>query len=123
MLFYLFETSIGTFGDEPGKGFGPFSKIENFSQAVDIFQGIISKILGFLTIVGSLWFMLQFVLGAFSWINAGGNKEALKKAQDKILHAVIGLVILVAAYALISVIGSLVGLNILNPGETLNLLK
>lgn len=118
---FNFFINLGKIGE--GEGFGPFSKVTDFGSATATLETILSKIVGFLTIIGGVWFGLQLILGAFSWISAGGNKESLKNAQDKIVNAVIGLVILVAAYALISVMGMLVGLDILNPGKGLQTIK
>lgn len=114
---FSFFANLGPINKDTG--LGPFAAFTSFLSATALFEKIFSNIVGFLTIAGSLWFIVQFILGAYSWMTAGGDKAALKTAQDKITRAVTGLVILVAAYALISVIGSLVGLDILNPAKTL----
>lgn len=58
--------------------------------------GIISVFLSLLSIM----FILLLIYGGYLWMNARGNTEQVTKAQDLIKDAVIGLVIIVAAYAI-----------------------
>lgn len=70
--------------------------------------GIINVVLGFLGIV-----LLGYLLYAgFLWMTAGGEEEKTKKAKGMISNAIIGLVIIVAAFAISSfVLGSLVNVT------------
>lgn len=52
-------------------------------------------------IIAGLAALLYLLLGALAWVTSGGDKEAVQKAQQKIQSAVIGLIILVAALAII----------------------
>ena len=107
--------SLGRLGE--GLGFGPYSG--DLSNPGAVLETILSKVIGFMTICGGIWFIFQFITGAYGWMSSAGDKAAVKAAQDRITHAVTGLVIVVAAYALISVIGSLLGISILNPATTI----
>lgn len=111
-----------------GEGFGPIAswlcKLQATTTPADRnravgakFNAIIGSILGFLTIVGGLWFFIQFVLGGYAWISSGGDKNSLETARNKIFNAVIGLVIVVSAWVIVGLVGKIVGLKILNPGE------
>jgi|GEM_PF-1810136 len=44
--------------------------------------------------------LLYLILGAFSWITSGGDKEGVKKAQEKIQAALIGLILIVGVLAI-----------------------
>lgn len=121
MFSFFTSQPLGRIGQ--GEGFGPFAAFGSFAKATELLEKILSKTVGFLTIVGGLYFIFQFIIGSYGWMTAGGNKESLKQAQDRISHAVVGLLILVAAYALISVIGSILGLEILNPAKILETIK
>lgn len=55
----------------------------------------------FFFILAGLAAMLYLILGAFSWITSGGDKDAVHKAQQKIQAAIVGLIVLVLALALI----------------------
>lgn len=76
---------------------------------------LISNILGLLTVLGGLVFITYFMLGAISWITSGGDTAKVGKARDQMLHGVLGLIVLTSMYAIVGLVGSIVGINILNP--------
>lgn len=84
---------------------------------------IVSNIIGFLTIIAGLWFLTNFILGAVTWISAGGDKGKQQQAKDKLTNAVIGLAIVVGAYAISGLLGSILGLDFLNIGKALNVIS
>jgi hypothetical protein len=107
-----------------GKGLGGFAnliggQLDNPGKTT---ATIISNIIGFLTIVAGLWFLIQFMLGAVTWISAGGDKGKVKEAKDKITQSVIGLAIVVAAYAIAGLVSNILGLNFLDIGGALKLI-
>lgn len=107
------STPLGTL-----EGFGPLGKFAlDIGTATNLFNKVISNIIAVLTISAGLWFILQFILGAWGWLTAGGDKSALENAQKKITNSLIGLVIVVAAIFLVDLIGKLLGLEILRPGK------
>lgn len=57
---------------------------------------IIRIVLGFLGTI----FLVLTILAGFRWMTSGGNEEAIKKAQGSIKTAIIGLVIVLAAYSI-----------------------
>ena len=79
------------------------------------FNLAISFLIGFLTVIAGLFFLFQMFLGALSWLNAGGNETNVANARNRIFQALIGLIIVVAAYAVIGLVGGLLGLDIFNP--------
>lgn len=81
---------------------------------------LMSGIIGFLTVVAGLWFGLQMILGGYDWINSAGDKGKLETARNKIIYALLGIGIVVGAYVIIGLIGTLLGLQILNPGEIIS---
>ena len=105
---------IGTIGE--GKGFGPWSGLfETIGEAAGTFNKIISNIIGVMTISAGIWFIFQFIIGAYGWLAAGAEQQSIQQAQQRITNAVMGLVIVVAAYALIALLGSILGFEILHP--------
>lgn len=103
------------------EGFGPLGETWRYvfrqGEAISLFNRVISIIIGVMTIAAGLWFIFQFMIGAFGWLTAGGDKAAVENAQKRITNAMIGLVIVVAAVFLIDLLGGLLGLEILNPGK------
>lgn len=57
---------------------------------------IISIFLGFLGVI----FLILMIYAGFNWMTAGGDEEQITKARSTIRAAIIGLLIVVSAYAL-----------------------
>ncbi len=98
-------------------GIGPLGNVggpgqEHYNDAFQRVETLISNVLGLLTIIAGIWFLLQIILAALSWINSGGDKQNIQTAQKKLTHAFIGLFIVVIAYALVGLIAKFLGLNI-----------
>lgn len=77
----------------------------------------LSNLIGFMTTLAAVFFIVYFFMGAFSWVTSGGDKGKTEKAREQITQGVLGLVLIIAAYAIIGLIGSIIGLDILTPGE------
>lgn len=100
------------------EGFGPWgdvaSKGESVGFAGSAFTFIISNVIGIMTIIAGIWFIFSFIIGAFGYLTAGGDKGKMEEAGKKLTQAVVGLVIVVSAYALMSLLGSILGFSFLN---------
>lgn len=89
-----------TTGDE-------FASVAGLGEAdlVDTIAQIIRIALGFLGVIA----VVIILLGGFKWMTAGGNDEKVKDAKKLIFSGIIGLVIIISAYAIASfVISSIV---------------
>lgn len=62
--------------------------------------------------VTGLAFFVNLLIGGIQWINSGGDPKAMTAARGRITAAVIGLIIVVAAYAITAIAGSVFGINI-----------
>jgi len=83
------------------------------------FETIISNVIGLLTVLGGLFFVMIFFLAAFKWLSAGGDSGKVQKARDEMVQSVTGLVMIVAAYGIVGLVGSIVGIDILRPAAEL----
>ena len=112
-----------TYGLGCGEGMGPIAKLLCGGTNGEVVGNQLNKtlggIVGFLTTVAALWFFIQFILAGFQWISAGGDKAAIETARNKITNALIGLIIVAAAWVIVGVIGKIMGIDILNPGAIL----
>ncbi len=75
----------------------------------------ISDIIGILTILGTLFFIVYAFISAFNIITASGDKGKLEKAQNRLIWSTLGLILMVATYAIIGLIGGIIGLELLQP--------
>ena len=60
----------------------------------------------------ALFFLIQVVIGGISWTNAGGDAKALEAARTRLTNALIGLLIVVAAFAVSVIVTTVLGINI-----------
>lgn len=77
----------------------------------------ISRLFGLVTTIGSIVFIFMFFYGAFRWLSGGDDSAKIGKARDQMVQGVIGMIIMVAGYAIIGLIGAMIGIDILNPAE------
>lgn len=79
----------------------PGSDITDIKQtAVDI----IKYLIGFLGIIATA----IILYGGFIWMTATGNDDRIKKAKSIIIGGVIGLAVVLASYAIVSIIATVV---------------
>lgn len=116
----VFADGIGC-GEEFGfiaKALCGIEKGEDAKVGIQL-NAVVSTIVGVMTVVAAIWFIFQFITAGYQWISSGGDKTNLQQARDKITNSMIGLIIVVSAWIIIGVIGKIVGLDILNPGQIL----
>lgn len=93
-----------TQGDALGVNYGVYTGLGQKDIRVTV-ANIINVALGLLGIVA----VVIVLIGGFEWMTAGGNEEKTGEAKKRIVAGVIGLAIILSAYAIASfVINSLV---------------
>jgi len=117
----MIPTLIAQFGETGLKPENPAkSGLASFDLNADPLtemERFISQIIGLITTIGSIIFIVMFLYSALKWITAGGDSSKVEKARDGMVQGVIGLVIMVGAYGIIGLIGTAIGINILNPAD------
>ena len=63
---------------------------------------IIGVVLSFVGVI----FLLLMIFAGLTWMTASGNQEKITKAKDLMINAIIGLVIVLAAYAITVFVGN-----------------
>lgn len=111
--------SASQFGDgfrEPGSFFADDSKAGT-AEALGNLELFVSRMIGGLTILGGIFFIIYFVLGAFTWITAGGDSSKIQKSRDQMVQGVLGLIVIVIAYSIVGIVGTFVGFDLLTPAQ------
>lgn len=94
---------FGTVNKPPGSEFVGNDPVQGLGNLIAFFIQIV-------LFIGGLAALLYLLWGAFDWINSSGEKEKLVKAQNKMMNAVIGLILMVAAFTIFSfVMGTVLG--------------
>ena len=73
--------------------------------AKTVVTGKVGAMVGFFLAFTGVSFMILIIVAGTIWMNAGGNEQAVTKAKDTIIAAIIGLVITLAAYAITKLLG------------------
>lgn len=71
------------------------------SQGTSGVENLVIDILKYVLGISGLIAVVFLVIGGISYITAGGNEETTKKATRTLLNAVIGMIIVFAAYAIV----------------------
>jgi hypothetical protein len=79
---------------------------ENGAVVVGKMVGSIAGMIFLLAFLLSFFFL---VTGGISWITAGGDKNQLETARNKIIHSVVGLIIIASLWAVMGLIGPWIG--------------
>jgi len=115
------KTDLGTIG---GEGLGPMGNLGKNTAldgtvALTKITNIISSIIGIMTVIAGIWFIFMFLIGGYSWMTSMGDKHKLQEARDRIVNALIGLVIIVAGWGILALVGQFFGWDILltNPAK------
>lgn len=103
---------IGPFGDLCERLKGKTPQEQGTGVIVELAK-IVSTVVGVVTIVAGLFFFIQFLTAAFAWITSGGDAQNLEKARQKIINALIGLILVVAAISIMGVLEVVFGIPFL----------
>jgi len=90
--------------------------IGNLNQ---VFASVLSKVLTLLGMVA----VVMLVVGGYKFLMAGADKDAATKARNTVTYVVLGLILAVSAWMIISLAGNFLGIdlstfNICFPGQT-----
>jgi hypothetical protein len=73
---------------------------------------LITSILNITFGIGVILALAYLIWGAFSWITSGGEKTKTGEARNKIVAAVVGLVLLAAAWGILTIVLRILGTDI-----------
>jgi len=109
------EKSIGSLKLKPSSSYA-FSG----SGISGSLSNILSNVIGFITLIAGLAFIMYFMIGAINWITSAGDTSKSQKARSMLTNALIGLTITVLSYSIASILGKLFGIPLTSPAELIN---
>ncbi len=89
-----------------GEGYGQAADSDAGAGLITNLPEAIGKIIGSILQFVGAFFLILTIYGGFTWMFARGNDQEVTKAKDIIEAALIGLVIVLAAYAITSFVGN-----------------
>lgn len=100
------------------------SNIQNFLDLagnpwsnVQTVQTLVPALIKLVLIAAVVVFFFLLLWGGIRWITAGGDKEKLAGAQKTLTAALIGIVILLSAWAIIALVQNFFGITLIGRGS------
>jgi hypothetical protein len=91
----------------------PFLQGNNSLDHEASFGTLLGNILGIVMIIALLILLFFFVWGAIEWMTSGGESSKLQSARDRMVHAVVGILVLSASLALFMFVQYLLGVDVI----------
>ena len=86
--------------------------LQRTTNVLDVVRGIVS----FIILVAFVAAFIFLLVGGVRWITAGGDEKAIASARSTITAAIVGLVIVLLAFAIIRVVEIFFVTNIISTG-------
>ncbi|MFA7301772.1 MAG: hypothetical protein WC069_05655 [Candidatus Shapirobacteria bacterium] len=103
-----------------GPGVQPSSNVD----AAYKFETLASQVIGVLTIIAILYFIVQIIFAGYAFISSQGDQKTMETTRKRLTEAVLGLVIVIIALGLGNLIAVLFGIdNILSINTMFILLR
>lgn len=73
--------------------------------------GIVSTAITWILIFAAIIFFFMLLIGGISWLTSGGDEQKVAGAKGQITNALIGLAIVLAGWAIVTLVGSFFGID------------
>lgn len=94
---------------------GPGINPNKYGNSAQTLEKIVSQIIGVLTVIAVIWFIIQIIFAGYSFISSQGDPKVMEASRKRLTEGVLGLVIVVVAVGLASLLATLAGIpNILS---------
>lgn len=98
---------------DPGTGGGEKTfSIDKPEGALSNIPQLMSWAIQLLFVIAGLVAFVYLLLGGIKWITSGGDKAAVEGARGQIIQALIGLVVVFAAWGMIVLVEKLLGIGL-----------
>lgn len=71
----------------------------------------ISQVIGIVIVLSGVACLIYLLWGGLQWVVSGGDKTGLENARNMIMHAIVGLIIVVSAWAIFNFVQDFLHLN------------
>ena len=93
--------------------------VPNTIKPINDIVGIIRAVIQFILVVAFVLAFIMLLIGGIRWITAGGDEKGVAGARNMITAALIGLVIVLVAYAIILLVETFFNVNIISEGVSI----
>ena len=106
----LFLTGVA-FAANGNVGAGLAGTVNTGKGFADTFGTLISSVLTFVMLIAALMILIYMIWGGIQWVTSGGDSGKTEEARNKITAAVVGLIILAAAWAVFLIVINFLGFS------------
>ncbi len=79
---------------------------------------LVQNLVTMLLVLSSLIALAFLIWGGISWITSGGDKNGLDAARKKITYAIIGMIVILSSFLIVTTVGNLFGIELFKlPGS------
>ncbi len=116
MRQYLQELFINTANAAEGlvegglKNSAKTASLSTQASLPQIIGNILNYLLGFVGVI----LLIMLIYGGILWMTAGGSEDNMKKAKGYIVNSIIGLIVILASYAILKYVYDALDVYILN---------
>lgn len=72
---------------------------------------LIGNLIGVIFIIAFITAFFYVLIGGINWVSSGGDKEKLVTARNQITHALVGLIVVGAGWAVMTLVSQFLGLD------------
>jgi len=92
--------------------------IQPTGDGINELDNVLSTIIGVLTLVAFIFFVLQIIFAGYSFISGQGDEKKIESARKRLTDGILGLTIVVVAFGITALLAQITGLgNIFNLDE------
>jgi|SRR3989344_3700782 len=82
---------------------------------------IITALLGYILPLAGMALLLYLLFAGFQFLTSGGDPKKVEQAKERLTSALVGFVIVFAAYWIVQIVGTVLGLGSTGFGDIFNL--
>lgn len=90
----------------------PQGEFANLGSEQITIGSIVGALITIVLIVAAVIFFFMLIIGGIKWILSGGDKAQTESARNQVTAAIVGLVIVFAAFAVGRLVQALFGINV-----------
>lgn len=83
----------------------------NLTNPAEPAEGLISQLIGILTIVGVIFFIIQIIFAGYSMMSAQGDPKKIEAGRKRLTDGILGITIVVVALGVGAFIATLLGIK------------
>jgi uncharacterized membrane protein len=76
--------------------------------AIPSFSTILSFVIKFFFVIAGIAALIYLLWGALSWVTSGGDKGNIEKARNKIVNAIVGVLLIIVVVAVVATLEQVV---------------